>query len=65
MEIHKFLRLSVIVVKRGSREYNILSLWLAYKIVKKNTLILELRVKLAGLSFKFLVVEITEETFLK
>ena len=65
MEIHKLLPLSVFEIKHGSIEYNIISLRLAYKILKNKYVNFGITSKGGRLSFKFLVVEITEEILLK
>ena len=61
VEIHKLLRLIVFEIKQGSIEYNIISLRLAYKILKDKYVNFGITSKGGRLSFKFLVVEITEE----
>ena len=65
VEIHKLLCLSVFEIKQGSIEYNIMSLRLAYKILKNKYVIFGITSKAGRLSFKFLVVEIIEEILLK
>ena len=52
-------------MKQGSIEYIILSLRLACKIVKNKYVNFGITSKAGRLSFKFLVVEITEEILLK